>query len=89
MQITHGYNGYLVDDTETAAQYTQKLLTDRELWRILGENAHESVRKHFLFPTLILGYLQVLQQAYIKSSKHGESEVICCATPVADVEIAA
>lgn len=64
MQITHGYNGYLVDDTATAAEYTYKLLTDRELWRTLGENAHETVSKRFLFPTLMLGYLQVLLQAY-------------------------
>ena len=89
MQITHGFNGYLVDDTETAAEYTQKLLMDRELWLTLGENAHESVRKHFLFPTLILGYLQALLQAYTRSSKQGESEGICRDTTVTGVEIAA
>ena len=89
MQITHDYNGYLVDDTETAAEYTQDLLTDREYWRELGENAHETVRKRFLFPTLILGYLQVLLQAYTKSSKHSESEIVCPETNVANVEIAA
>jgi trehalose synthase len=89
MQITHGYNGYLVDDTATAAEYTQKLLADRELWHTLGENAHETVRKRFLFPTLILGYLQALLQTHIKSSKRNESEFVCCATTVADVENAA
>jgi trehalose synthase len=89
MQITHGYNGYLVDDTATAAEYTHKLLVDRELWRILGENAHETVRKNFLFPTLILGYLQVLLQAYTRSVKRTETNIRSSATPVADVEIAA
>jgi trehalose synthase len=89
MQITHGYNGYLVDDTETAVGYTQKLLTDRELWRTLGENAHETVRKRFLFPTLILDYLQALLQAYTKSLKRSESEIVCRDATVADVEIAA
>jgi trehalose synthase len=89
MQITHGCNGYLVDDTETAAEYTQKLLTDRELWRELGESAHETVRKRFLFPTLILGYLQALLQTCTKSSKHSESEIVCPDTNVANVEIAA
>lgn len=89
MQITHGYNGYLVDDTETAAKYTHKLLTDHELWRTLGENAYESVKKRFLFPTLILGYLQALLQAYTKISKRSESEIVCGDTTVADVEIAA
>jgi trehalose synthase len=84
MQIAHGYNGYLIDDTETAAEYTQKLLTDRELWRTLGENAHETVRKRFLFPTLMLGYLQALLQAYIESSKHSEPEIVCRDITVAD-----
>lgn len=89
MQIAHGYNGYLLDDTATAAEYTHKLLVDRELWRILGENAHETVRKNFLFPTLILGYLQVLLQAYSNSLKRSESETNSSATSVPQVEIAA
>jgi trehalose synthase len=63
MQITHGSNGYLVDDTEGAAAYTLLLLQDRDLWRELGTNAYETVRQYFLFPTLILGYLQALQAA--------------------------
>jgi len=63
MQITHGLNGYLVDDTEAAAAYTLKLLQDRDLWRELGANAYETVRQRFLFPTLILGYLKALQRA--------------------------
>lgn len=63
IQIEHGYNGYLVDETEGAAEYTLKLIKDRELWRQLGENAHESVRTRFLFPTLILGYLEALTKA--------------------------
>ncbi len=63
MQITHGSNGYLVDDTEAAAAYTLKLLQDRDLWRELGANAYETVRQRFLFPTLILGYLKALQRA--------------------------
>jgi trehalose synthase len=63
MQITHGSNGYLVDDTEGAAAYTLLLLQDRDLWRELGTNAYETVRQYFLFPTLILGYLKALQAA--------------------------
>ena len=61
MQITNGSNGYLVDDTEKAAAYTLKLLQDRDLWRELGANAYETVRRRFLFPTLILDYLKALQ----------------------------
>jgi len=63
MQITHGSNGYLVDDTDPAAAYTLRLLQDRDLWRELGTNAYETVRQHFLFPALILDYLQALQAA--------------------------
>ena len=63
MQITHGSNGYLVDETKAAAAYTQQLLQDRDLWRELGTNAYETVRQRFLFPSLILDYLQALQGA--------------------------
>ena len=63
MQITHGSNGYLVDETEAAAACTLLLLQNRDLWRELGSNAYETVRQHFLFPALILGYLKALQGA--------------------------
>ncbi|HEX6557488.1 MAG TPA: glycosyltransferase [Ktedonobacteraceae bacterium] len=63
MQIKHGSNGYLVDDAETAAAYTLKLLQDRELWRELGANAYETVRQRFLFPTMTLDYLKALERA--------------------------
>src|SRR5215469_3200294 len=65
MQIAHGFNGYLIDDAETAAAYTIKLLQDRELWRELGENAYQTVRQRFLFPVMILDYLKALQRAQI------------------------
>ncbi len=63
MQITHGLNGYLVDETEAAAAYTLQLLQDRDLWHKLGMNAHETVRQRFLFPVLLLDYLKALQGA--------------------------
>jgi len=68
MQITHGSNGYLVDETEAAAAYTLQLLQDRDLWRKLGANAYETVRQHFLFPSLILDYLRALQAALASAS---------------------
>jgi trehalose synthase len=74
MQIKHGFNGYLVDDTETAAAYTLKLLQDRELWRELGVNAYETVRQRFLFPTMILDYLKALERAQTGSSALVEPE---------------
>ncbi len=74
MQITHGSNGYLVDDTEAAAACTLKLLQDRDLWREMGLNAYETVRQRFLFPALILDYLKALQRALANVSARVESE---------------
>jgi trehalose synthase len=72
-QVIHEYNGYLVDDTEEAALYTLQLLRDRELWLKMGEQAHEHVRQNFLFPTMILDYLEALasvaRQAGLLSSQ--------------------
>lgn len=68
MQISHGFNGYLIDDTETAAAYTIRLLEDRKLWRELGENAYQTVRQRFLFPKMVLDYLKALEQAQTGTS---------------------
>ena len=76
MQITHGSNGYLVDDTETAAAYTLKLLQDRELRRELGDNAHETVKRSFLFPTMILDYLKALVRAQSGPSALSEQKIV-------------
>ena len=46
---------------------TLQLIQDRDLWRKLGVNAYETVRQHFLFPTLILGYLKALQGALART----------------------
>jgi len=89
MQIAHGYNGYLVDDTEAAAGYTLDLLQDRDLWRKLGENAHESVRKQFLFPTMILGYLQALARVQAGSPALVEPERALTETTETVAELAA
>ena len=67
MQIAHGFNGYLIDDAETAAAYTIKLLQDRELWRELGENAYKTVRQRFLFPVMVLDYLKALQRVQVNA----------------------
>lgn len=62
-QIVDGQNGYIADDTESSAKATLRLLQDRNLWHRLGEQAHESVRKNYLFPMMVLQYLQALAQA--------------------------
>ena len=62
-QIIDGQNGYIADETEACAQRTLKLIQDRELWRKLGRQAHKRVRDNYLFPTLVLQYLDALKKA--------------------------
>jgi trehalose synthase len=89
LQISHGYNGYVVDDTETAAAYTLKFLGDRDPWRELGENAYDTVRQRFLFPTMILGYLQVLARAQTNARALVKPGMALIETTGAGVELAA
>jgi len=62
-QIIDGQNGYIADDTETCAKHTLKLIQDRDLWHQLGKHAHEYVRKNYLFPMMVLQYLDALKKA--------------------------
>ena len=62
-QIIDGINGYIVDDTEGCARVTLKLIQDRDLWRKLGQQAHEDVSKNYLLPAMTLQYLDALAQA--------------------------
>ena len=62
-QILNRQNGYSVDDTETCAQVTLKLLLDRDLWRQLGHSAHQHVQEHYLLPMMVLEYLTALTKA--------------------------
>jgi trehalose synthase len=62
-QIIDGQNGYIADSTEACAHCTLKLIQDRELWRQLGKQAHEHVKKHYLFPAMALQYLYALMKA--------------------------
>jgi trehalose synthase len=62
-QIIDGQNGYIVDGTEGCAERTLKLIQDRKLWRKLGRKAHKRVRDNYLFPTMVLQYLDGLKKA--------------------------
>ena len=87
MQITHGSNGYLVDETEGAAAYTLQLLQDRDLWRELGAKAYETVRQRFLFPSLILDYLKALQGALTSASALASLESVPLTSSVTSNEL--
>jgi trehalose synthase len=62
-QINDGQNGYIADETEACAERTLKLIQDRELWRKLGKQAHKHVKDHYLFPMMVLQYLDALKKA--------------------------
>jgi trehalose synthase len=62
-QIIDGRNGYIADDTETCAKRTLQLIEDRNLWRELGKQAHERVKDNYLFPAMVLQYLDALIKA--------------------------
>ena len=62
-QIIDGQNGYIADETEACAERTLKLIQDREVWRKLGKQAHKRVKDHYLFPSLVLQYLDALKKA--------------------------
>jgi len=62
-QIIDGQNGYIADETEACAERTLKLIHDRVLWRKLGKQAHKRVKDHYLFPMMVLQYLDALKKA--------------------------
>jgi trehalose synthase len=62
-QINDGQDGYIADETELCAERTLKLIQDRELWRKLGKQAHKHVKDHYLFPMMVLQYLDALKKA--------------------------
>jgi len=62
-QIIDGQNGYIADETESCAERTLKLIQDRDLWRKLGKQARKRVRDNYLFPRMVLQYLDALQKA--------------------------
>ena len=73
-QIVDGQNGYIADSTEACAQRTLMLIQDRERWRQLGKQAHEHVRKHYLFPNMVFQYLEALTKACETSIAKNERE---------------
>jgi len=59
-QIKDGVNGFLVDTVEQAAERIVQLIKDSGLRERLGNEARESVRKHFLMTRLVEQYLDML-----------------------------
>jgi trehalose synthase len=58
-QIKDGYNGFLVDSIEEAADKIARLIDDKKLRSKIGKAARESVKKKFLMPRLLEDYLDL------------------------------
>lgn len=64
-QIVHGQSGLLIDDPhdhEAAARAIASLLEDRSRAAAMGERAHERVYRHFLMPTRLTEYAELLAE---------------------------
>ena len=68
LQITDGESGYLVDSAEEAGCRLAQLLSSADWRAVIGENARERVRQHFLLPRLLNDYLQAAGEARVRSA---------------------
>ncbi|MFW6331043.1 MAG: glycosyltransferase [Gemmatimonadota bacterium] len=57
-QIRDGWNGYLVDSVEVAAERVKQLLDDPEKSALFGRRGRDVVTTHFLFTRLLGQYLR-------------------------------
>jgi trehalose synthase len=59
LQVVDGESGYLVDNSEDAAQRSIEILKDPELGRRLGRAGKERTRERFLTPRLLLDWMRI------------------------------
>lgn len=69
VQITDGTNGFLVDDVPGCADRVTRLLRDRQLAESLGQQAHQTVKEHFLLPRLVDDYIGLFEAAVTTKAK--------------------
>ncbi|MHC1627004.1 MAG: glycosyltransferase [Methanoculleaceae archaeon] len=64
LQITDGYNGYLVNPKNTRgfADRTVELLQDPDMAAKMGENGKKHVHENFLLPRLVEDYLDIFDR---------------------------
>jgi trehalose synthase len=78
-QIKDGYNGFIVNSVEEAAERIVLLLQNPDVCAEMGRKAHETVKEHFLLIRLFEQYLDLL----------GTCEPAIAAHPVASPAVAA
>jgi trehalose synthase len=69
-QIEDGTNGFLVSSVEETAARLRQVLQDDALRDRLGQQAHQTVREHFLLTRSLEQYLDVAQGLLLPSQSH-------------------
>jgi glycosyltransferase involved in cell wall biosynthesis len=62
--VIDGVTGLTATTTEEFAAAIERLLTDREMARKLGENGRRHVADHFLITRYLKDYLQILNELH-------------------------
>lgn len=62
LQISDGYNGFLVNNPKECAERIVQLIKDPSLAHQMGERAHQTVKEKFLMPRLLRDYLKLFQE---------------------------
>lgn len=62
LQIRNGYNGYLINSTEEAAEKVTRLMVNANERIRLGGHAREHVRSNFLITRYLLDYLRLFKK---------------------------
>ena len=62
LQIKDGENGFLVSDSQEAAQRIMELIANPDLKEKLGRAARETVKEKFLMPRLLKDYLKLFKR---------------------------
>lgn len=63
LQVINGHTGFLVDpfDLKSIHSYLKFMLINKEERDRIGNNAREHVREHFLIPTLVKNYMNLMR----------------------------
>jgi len=76
-QVVHGHNGFLVEphETEEVAQFIRTILEDKAQRETLSRNARDTVRQHFLLPTMVSKELMLMRYSLEIDNKIPDSRI--------------
>lgn len=70
-QIIDQQTGFIIDETEQCARCILQLLEKPDMRDQLGRQAHEHVKKHFLFPRTALAFLRAVNRVLHEKEEAG------------------